>query len=632
MKKLRLTILSMLIIAMTLALFTGCGNKAGGSTAGQSSSAGADTAASDSSEATEPAGSTESSPDTGTSSPDITILYTNDVHSYIDNVVKDKDGNVTGDGMRFSKIAAMLKDLREAGENVILVDAGDEIQGSIYGALDQGESVIELMEATGYQLATPGNHDFDYGVLQLLRLVEEADFPYVTCNFHSTVTREIIFADSYTFDIGGKKVAFVGITTPSTFTSSTPTYFQNEKGEYIYTIDGMNDTTDLYTSVQNSIDKARENADYVIALGHLGVAMDMEKKGWDSRTLIANVTGLDAFIDGHSHTTIESESVKDKEGREVPLTQTGSYLNAVGVMKISPDGTVKTSLVSDYDREDDEVARLEKEFIGSVDEAMNEKIGVLENSLYVNNPDNENQRLIRARELNIGDFTADSVYWFFNDRLEINCDVAIQNGGGIRAGLDKGDLTYAAAKQVEPFGNMICLISTTGQQIIDALEMGASVTGEWDEEWDAPAENGGFLHVAGLSYTIDSTIPSSVETDNDGMFVRVNGDYRVRDVKVYNRDSGSYEPIDPDKTYQLGGLNYMLRNSGNGLSMFSTDDLTVDYVGQDYVILSEYIKSFAADGDYPLVNTKNSPLADYAGYQLDYDDPMGAGRINIILE
>ena len=559
----------------------------------------------------------------------IKIVYTNDVHSYIDNVVKDKDGNITGDGLRFSKVAAMVEDMRDAGDNVILVDAGDEIQGNIYGAMDEGATIIDIMSAAGYQLATPGNHDFDYGVLRLLALAETADFQYVTCNFHSTKSREIIFADSKVFDIGGKQVAFVGVTTPEVITSSTPTYFQDETGEFIYTVDGIKDSNEMYISVQNAVDRVRDDVDYVIAIGHVGVGMDEKKRGISSEDIIANVTGLDAFIDGHSHTTMVGEKIKDKDGKDVVLTQTGSYLNAVGIMTLAADGSISNELVNEYDREDDKVAKLEQDWIQSVTDQLGEQIGTLDETLYICNPDDSNQRLIRTQELNAGDFTADSIYWFFNKKLELDCDVAIVNGGGIRAQTVAGELSYMSAKQVEPFGNMICLISTTGQEIVNALEMGVKEVGDWDDEWNAPAENGGFLHVAGLSFTVDASVASGIETDDNGMFKGVNGDYRVKDVKVYNRESGKYEPIDLTKEYTLGGINYILRNSGNGYSMFADDVLTVDYVGQDYVILAEYIKSFAKDGDYARVNTKNSPLSSYKGYMIDYENPYGAGRIDI---
>jgi len=559
---------------------------------------------------------------------EVTIIYTNDIHSYIDNVVKDGDGNITGDGLRFSKIAAMVNDLKADGKNVLLVDAGDEVQGDVYGAMDEGVTIIDIMNAVGYNLATPGNHDFDYGMFQFMKNIDSAQFPYVSCNFRTVKTGDPVLPAYKILEAGGKKIAFVGVTTPDTITSSTPTYFQDENGEFIYEIDGNGNMNTLYESVQSAINEAGEEADYVFGLGHIGIG----DSSVTSEEIIANVSGFDAFIDGHSHSTVEGTYVKDKDGKDVLLTQTGCYLNAIGEMTISVDGTISTKLINEYDREDDSVAELEKAWIDEVNAELGEEIGVLESDLYICNPDIANQRLIRAQEMNLGDFCADSIYWFFNDRLELECDVAIMNGGGIRAQLEKGPLTYLSAKSVNPFGNMICLISATGQQILDALEMGVTEIGGWNDEWDCPAENGGFLHVAGLSYTVDSSVPTGVETDDKGLFTGVKGDYRVKDVKIYNKESGKYEHIDLEKEYMLGGINYLLRNDGNGMSMFDDDPLMVDYVGQDYVILAEYIKSFEPDGDMPLINTKNSPLSSYKGYLLDYDNPYGAGRISIIME
>lgn len=561
---------------------------------------------------------------------DITVVYTNDIHSYIDNVVKDDEGNVTGDGLRLSKIAAMVADMREAGENVLLVDAGDEVHGSVYGAMDEGETIIDIMNATGYQLATPGNHDLDYGMLHFQKLMEKAEYPYITCNFHPTDGSESKLSDCEIFEIAGRKVAFIGVTSPEVMTSTTPTYFQNEKGEFIYTIDGLSDPQDMFDSVQSAIDKVRDEADYVIAIGHVGVGASAKKAGITSEDVIKNTTGLDAFIDGHSHTVMEGDVITDKEGNDVILTQTGSYLESVGVMTISDDGTISTELVNDYDREDDTVAAIETGWIDKITDEMSEKIAYLDTPLYICNPENLEERWIRAMEMNSGDFTADSIYWYFNEKLGIDCDVAIQNGGGIRNNLEAGDLTYMAAKQITPFGNVICLISATGQQILDALELGVTVIGEWDEAWNAPAENGGFLQVAGLTYTVDASVPSSVVIDENEMFKSVDGQYRVKDVKIYNRETGLYEDLVLDKEYQLGGINYLLRNSGNGLCMFADNNLTVDYVGQDYVILAEYMGSFAQDDNgVSVVNTANSPLASYGGYMIDYENPLGAGRINI---
>ena len=558
------------------------------------------------------------------------ILYTNDIHSYLYNTAKDEN-NEDKSGLRMSNIAAMVNDMKADGKNVILVDAGDELQGDVYGAFDEGESVIKLMNACGYDLATPGNHDFDYGMNTFFNRKEEANYPYISCNFHALVGDENPLDDSKIFELGEKKIAFIGITTPETITSSTPTYFQNEKGEYIYKIDGIDDPTDMYKSVQAAIDKVKENADYIIAIGHVGVGIDEQRDKISSYDVIANVEGLDAFIDGHSHTVMDKELVKDKVGKEVLLTQTGSYLNNIGLMEIDGD-IITSSLVSSYDNADSNVASMEKEINDLIVERMGEKVAELSTTMYINNPEDSNKRWIRSREMNSGDIISDSVYWYFNEIIDIDCDIAITNGGGIRAQLDSGDITYLNIKSVEPFGNMICLIEATGQQILDALEMGVTAIGEWDDDWDIPAENGGFLQVAGMKYTVDATIPSSVKTKGDGMFETVDGEYRVRDVKIYNKETMEYEDMDPEKTYTVGGINYLLRNNGNGLNMFNNNKMIVDFVGQDYAILAMYFGAFEMDGEYPLVNTKNSPLSKLSGYQIDYENPCGANRINIILE
>lgn len=560
-------------------------------------------------------------------SEDIYIVYTNDVHSYIYNTVTNEDGEEFP-GLRLSNVAAMVNDMKAEGKNVLLVDAGDEIQGDVHGAFDSGESIIKLMNETGYQLATLGNHEFDYGTFTLFNRVEEANYPYITCNFHALLDDEDPFKPSHIFDIAGMKVAFIGITTPETITSSTPAYFQNEEGEYIYTIDGIADKNDLYASVQNAIDEVRDEADYVIALAHVGIGLESVKNGMSSYDIIKNVSGLDAYIDGHSHSTVEGEKVEDKDGKEVVLTQTGCYLNNVGLMKIGSDG-ITTSLINEYDNKIESVAAIEDETHDRIVAEMGEKIAVLNTPLYILNPDDPNTRYVRSREMNSGDFVADAAYWYFNDELKMECDVAFANGGGVRAQLESGDVTYLDVKSVQPFGNMICLIEASGQDILDALEMGVDVIGEWDEEWNAPAENGGFMQVAGMKYTVDATIPSSLKISDEGMFISVDGEYRVKDVMIYDRQTGEYKPLELDKLYKVGGINYLLRNSGNGLNMFTKCDTIVDFVDLDYMIMSEYMKSFSDNGD---IKTENSPLSKLNGYLIDYENPYGAGRISIILE
>lgn len=614
-------LLKTIIISALALTIAGCGQCANNAAAGNTNNA---TEANEaSSENSDSVGETK---DVGP----IYILYTNDIHSYIYNTVKDENDE-NKPGLRMSNIAAMISDMKAEGKNVLLVDAGDELQGDVYGAFDEGESVIELMNACGYSLATPGNHDFDFGMNTFFNRIEEANYPYISCNFHAIAEGEDPLEANQIIAIGGKKIAFIGITTPETMTSSTPTYFQNEKGEYIYTVDGVDGAEDMYASVQKAIDNVKDEVDYVIAVGHVGVGTEEQRKSISSYDVIANVEGLNAFIDGHSHTTMDKELVADKSGKEVLLTQTGSYLSNIGLMEIDGD-TITSSLINSYDNSDESVASIEDKINDCIMSKMGEKVAELSTPMYINNPDDSSKRLIRSREMNSGDIVADSIYWYFNDALDLDCDIAIANGGGIRAQLNSGDITYMDIKSVEPFGNMICLIEATGQQILDALEMGSTVIGDWDDNWDIPAENGGFLQVAGMQYTIDATIPSSVKTKGDGMFESVDGVYRVRDVKIYNKETSEYEDMDPEKTYTVGGINYILRNSGNGLNMFNDDEMIIDFVGQDYSILAMYFASFKTEGAYPVVRTANSPLNKFAGYQLDYENPYGANRINIVLE
>ena len=381
---------------------------------------------------------------------DLTIIYTNDVHTYID------------ESLSYADVSAIKKEYEDAGENVLLVDAGDHIQGTAYGSLDSGKTIIDLMNAADYDLATLGNHEFDYGMNRTMEVIEEADFPYVSCNFYSLERKENVLDSYEMFDIDGNKVAFVGITTPESFTKSTPAYFMNEdRTEYIYDILGGEDGQLLYDTVQTAIDEAyEEGADYVIALGHLGI--DPSSKPWTSEEVIANTTGLDAFIDGHSHSTIPMKEVEDKEGNSVVLTQTGYYFSGIGKMTIN-GSDITAELITEYSGEEDAaVAAIQNQWIEDVDTQLGTKIASSEINFTVNNPEDPSDRIIREMETNMGDLNADAYYYYFNEVEELDCDVAIMNGGGIRANVDAGDWTYKTCKTVQPFGNVICLVEVSG--------------------------------------------------------------------------------------------------------------------------------------------------------------------------
>ena len=548
-------------------------------------------------------------------SKDIVILHTNDVHTYI-------DGDIS-----YDTIAGVKAYLQTQYENVLLVDAGDHAQGTAYGSMDKGKTIIDLMNAAGYDLATLGNHEFDYGQEGRINITDSwAKYPYVSCNFYKMAdgVRGENVLDSYKiFEVSGQKIAIVGVTTPETYTKSTPAYFQDENGNYIYGIAGGTDGAALYADVQKAIDEAKAaGATMVIGLGHLGD--DLASQPWTSAELIANVSGLSAFIDGHSHSLMEDITVKDKDGKDVVLTQTGQYFSKIGMMIIDAEtGAITTKLLG-ADNEivtaatpDEAVKAIKDKWIADIDAALGEKIGSTE--LTLDNYDADGNRLVRKQGTNTGAFAADALYYLF-DNMGLDVDIAVMNGGGVRNKAITGDITYKTCKDIHTFGNVACLQTITGQQLLDALEWGARGT---------PVEQiGGFLHAAGITYEIDTSIASTVQMDENGVWTGApTGEYRVKNVKVYDKTTGEYVPLDLEAKYNLAGYNYTLRDLGDGFAMFDGAVNVLDYVMEDYMVLANYVKGFA-DG---VVGATNSPLnAKYAALKINYAEVTGDGRVTLV--
>ena len=496
----------------------------------------------------------------------IVILHTNDVHCGIDAVADEETGAVTNLG--YAGVAAYKAEMEAqyGAENVTLVDAGDAIQGGPIGTLSKGSYIVDIMNEVGYDLAIPGNHEFDYGMDNFLTLAQEkAQYTYLCCNFTDLEGKAVL--DAYkVVDYGDVSVGYVGIDTPESFTKSTPTYFQDAEGNYIYSFSQGNEGADLYAAVQKAVDAAvADGADYVVALGHLGNEGSTDV--WTSKAVIANTDGIDVFIDGHSHETY-NETVTNAEGEEVLLAQTGTKLANIGKVVIdTKTGVIDAVMVGNYAEQDETVAA----YVAGVNE---EFAGVLQEVVATSDVDlttldpATGERAVRNAETNLGDLCADAY------RVLLGADIAFVNGGGIRADIAAGDITYEDIINVHPFGNEACLVETTGQDILDALEMGARLY---------PEENGGFLQVSGISYTIDASVPSSVVLSDEGEFVKVDGDYRVKDVMVGG------EPLDVTKTYTLASHNYMLKSGGDGFVMFKDDTLLKDSVLIDNQVLINYI-------------------------------------------
>ena len=537
---------------------------------------------------------------------EVVILYTNDIHTYIDKELT----------------YSIVSSYKNSFENSILVDAGDHVQGTAFGSMDKGKTITELMNSAGYDLATLGNHEFDYGMKGCLDAVERADFSYISCNFYHEkdgVIGNTVLEPYKIIEKGGFKIAFIGITTPETFTKSTPAYFQNENGEYIYGIAGGTDGEALYNAVQNTIDSVSDKADFVVALGHLGV--DLSSTPWTSREVIQNTFGLDAFIDGHSHSVIPEEKVLDKNGNEVILTQTGEYLSNVGKMTVSKNG-ISCQLISFEDlkdiSKDQKTAEIEENWKNEINKKLGEVIGKTE--VVFDNYDENGNRLVRKQSTNTGDFSADALYYLF-DNMGIDVDVAVMNGGGIRNKAISGDLSYFSCKEIHTFGNVACIQTVTGKQLLDALEWGS-------RELYGGAESGSLLHPSGLTYKINESILDTTQKDDKGVWTgSPTGEYRVYDVKIYNKETGAWDALDLEAKYNLAGYNYTLRDLGGGFNMFEGSVNVLDYVMEDYMVLANYIKAFENQTVLPL----NSPLAlKYENFAVDYSNVKGSGRITVV--
>ena len=514
---------------------------------------------------------------------DIVILHTNDVHCGIE------------DGLTYAGVSAYAKEMEAqyGTDRVTLVDAGDAVQGGPIGTLTQGEYLVDIMNQVGYDIFTPGNHEFDYQIPRLLELTELLDAQTISSNFVDLTTGESVFQPYTVLDYGDVQVGYVGITTPESFTKSTPAYFQDENGNYIYGFCEGNNGQDLYDNVQASVDAARaDGADYVVAVAHLGI--EETSAPWRSTDVIANTTGIDVMIDGHSHSTIDGQQVANEEGEMVLLNQTGTKLSAIGKIVIDPDtGDITAELVTDYAGRDADTQAFVDGINAEFADVLNQVVAHSDVSLTTVDP-TSGERIIRNLETNLGDLCADAY------RTVLEADVGLVNGGGIRADIPAGDVTYGQIINVHPYSNQATSVRATGQQLLDALEMGAR---------NNPGENGGFLQVSGMAYTIDTTIPSGVVTDDKGNFVRVDGEYRVKDVTVNG------EPLDVNKTYVVASHDYMLLDGGDGMVMFQGDEVVKDRVMPDNQVLIQYIRD----------SLGGSVGADYA-------DPYGQGRITVLTE
>ena len=483
----------------------------------------------------------------------IVILYENDVHCAVEG---------------YSKLAAMKNELKSEYEYVGVVSSGDFVQGGTLGAVSKGEYIVELMNLVGYDAIAPGNHEFDYTISRLTELYELSETKYISCNF-AKIGEEKTYFEPYTIvSYGDVDIAYIGIITPETITSARPSQFRNENGEIIYTFNESR----LYELVQESIDEATEDgADYVIALSHIGYDESGELN--DVTDVIENTDGLDVVLDAHSHSVIEEKIVKDKSGDDVLLSSTGTGFENIGKLTIA-NGEFGTELVKTetYTKTDADVDAYIAEINESYAELGNRKIGESKVELITHNE--EGARLVRTAETNLGNLCSDALFFV------TNADVSYVNGGGLRAPIKSGDMTFNDIYSVFPFNNRIVTAEITGQVLLDMLEMSMI---------SYPQEDGAFPHMSGITFSVNKSIPSSIKVDENGFFTKVDGDYRVYDVKVLDKESGNYKALELDRKYILAAADYYILNFGSGMSMFK-DAKVVESEGMlDVEVLERYI-------------------------------------------
>ena len=487
----------------------------------------------------------------------ITIVYENDVHCAVEG---------------YARLVAVRDSVKRETPYVATVSCGDFVQGGLVGSVSQGEYIVDIMNRADYDVVVPGNHEFDYGMEQLHRLTERLSATVVCANLRDLRTERPVFAPYHIIRYGQTDVAFVGLLTTSTPTSTSPLTYQDSTGRVVYTF--MKEQ--FYTEAQRQVDAARaEGADYVVVLAHLGDIPEDDHP--TSLALIAGTRGIDAVLDGHSHSTIADTVVCNKEGQPVHLSSTGTELEHIGLLTIGTDGSIATRLLPAEGRQGDAqmqayVAELEKKALESGLHV------VARNTVTLIATDEEGNRLVRLKEMPLGNLCADAFCHV------LGTDVALINGGGIRTDMPLGEVTYNDLLAIFPYGNTACTATLSGQQLADALEVAVRLL---------PVENGSFMQVSGMRFRVDPQVPSPVTLDDDGLFTHIppTAPRRVSHIYIRNRESGEYLPLDPERIYTLASFDYVLKELGcDGMLRHAT--IVKDNLGLDAEILATYIGQY----------------------------------------
>ena len=495
----------------------------------------------------------------GEKSDDIIILHTNDVHCGIDDYIGY-------DGLMLYK-----KELQTKYNHVLLVDAGDHIQGGAVGLLSQGKDIIDIMNKLEYDVVTLGNHEFDYKLERLYNLSHEMNNEYICANFCFRKDKEAIFKPYRIVQVGNIKIGFIGLVTLQTLTKTYLHSLVDENGELIYDFLNGNKGNELYERVQQQINnlKNEDHVDYVIIISHFGYGGDALKE-YTSKGLLENLSGVNAIIDGHTH-LIYNSTWKDEDNKDIYISQAGTRLSNIGKLTIKTDGTITSEMLSEVPLFEGytEYMTVKRDKNRYVDPEMNQFLEDIKAShgdefkKVVGHTDfdllgaGNEKEVMRFEENMLCDLVADSMKHYGNS------DVAILNAGSIRNDLLKGDITYENILDVLPFSNKIIVLEIKGAEILNILEFGMRTL---------PGISSRFSQVSGIKFKVDDSIPSPVVVNDIESFVKVEGERRVYDVYIGN------EKLDENKLYNLSVNDYMAEG-GDGYAMLSkyevTDDTTI---------------------------------------------------------
>ena len=506
-------------------------------------------------------------------SDDIVILHLNDVHCGLNNTV-GYDGFVL-----------YRDEMKKKYKNVISVDVGDHIQGGSIGAISNGEAIIKLMNKIDFNVSILGNHEFDYGVDQLFKLGDNISSKYICSNFYYRKNKTRVYNPYKIIKIGNKKLGFIGVLTPLTFSKTYLSTIKDNNNEPIYDLLSGNNGKDLYEEVQKNIDDLKaQKVDYVILLTHLG----MSAEEYTSDGLLSNLKNVDAVLDGHTH-RIYNTSTKDKDNKDIPIAQTGTKLQTIGQLIIKSDGSFDSKIIREVPEPDDKTGILNltrsgqprwvnKEINDYINEIFNEHskelnqlVGHSSFSLKIRpeNSTRSNSVFCRYRECSLGDLITDAV------KKATNAEMSILTGGSVRNNMLEGNVTSGQAIDILPWYNNILAKKITGQTLLDALEFGVR---------NLPVSSGGFPQVSGINFDVNIGIKSTVNTDSDGMFLNITGERRVSNVKVNGED------LILSRLYNIS-LDEFIANGGDGYSMFTNLKVYYESIYTDTDSFMYYIKN-----------------------------------------